>query len=143
MELRTIDKGNVVDVIKLEVRGDQRRFVATNAISLAQAYAHGEDAWARACYVDDVLVGFVMLDLSEAPALWLWRLMIGQEHQRRGHGKAIVDAVVAYGKEHPTMTHLMTSYVPGEGTPGPFYEGYGFAPTGAVEEGEVLLRLDW
>ncbi len=39
---------------------------------------------------------------------------------------------------------LLTSYFPeGDGTPGPFYERLGFAPTGAVDDnGEIILRLD-
>jgi catechol 2,3-dioxygenase-like lactoylglutathione lyase family enzyme len=32
-----------------------------------------------------------------------------------------------------------TSYVPEPGGPGPFYLGLGFTPTGAIDEGEVVL----
>ena len=38
---------------------------------------------------------------------------------------------------------MWTSAVPGDGSPLPFYERYGFVPTGElVFDGEVLLRLE-
>ena len=36
----------------------------------------------------------------------------------------------------------ITSAGQGEGTPQPFYERYGFVPTGEIMEDEVVLRLD-
>ena len=36
---------------------------------------------------------------------------------------------------------IVTSAVPGEGSPLPFYEKYGFERTGNVHDGEVELRL--
>lgn len=39
-------------------------------------------------------------------------------------------------------TELLTSYTTGEGEPWPFYERFGFVPTGELDaEGEVILRL--
>ena len=50
---------------------------------------------------------------------------------------AIVDTIRAEG-----ATELLTSYVPGEGGPWPFYRRFGFVPTGELdEEGEIILRL--
>ena len=84
-------------------------------------------------------------DVTPAPGLlgpyYLWRLLIGAEHQGRGYGTAILDEVVALLRAEG-VTELLTSYVPGEGTPEPFYRRYGFVPTGEVEDGEVVLRLD-
>ena len=39
-------------------------------------------------------------------------------------------------------TELLTSYHPGDGEPWPFYQRFGFERTGAIEEGEYVLRLD-
>ena len=143
MDLRTIVEDNVYAVMKLAVHDDQKKFVAPNAASLAEAYAVGADAWPRACYDGDDLVGFVMLHLApDDPHVYIWRMMIGADHQRKGYGKRILDAVVAHARTLDGKTHLLTSYVPGDGSPGPFYEGYGFAPTGEVDEGEIVLRYD-
>ena len=50
--------------------------VAPNAASLAQAH-FSENAWLRAIYADDTLVGFVMLyDAPDEQEYFLWRYMI-------------------------------------------------------------------
>jgi hypothetical protein len=40
-------------------------------------------------------------------------------------------------------TELLTSYTTGDGEPWPFYERFGFVPTGERDEaGEIILSLD-
>jgi diamine N-acetyltransferase len=36
---------------------------------------------------------------------------------------------------------LFTSYEPGDGEPWPFYQRFGFEPTGEIDDGEIVLRL--
>lgn len=55
--LREITADTVRTVTKLAVREDQTRFVVSNAVSLAQALFTPE-AWYRAIYAGDELVGF-------------------------------------------------------------------------------------
>ena len=43
-------------------------------------------------------------------------------------------------RTRPGATSLGTSCVSGEGGPGPFYEKQGFAYTGEVDSGELVLR---
>jgi predicted dithiol-disulfide oxidoreductase (DUF899 family) len=38
---------------------------------------------------------------------------------------------------------LLTSYEPGEGEPWPFYQQFGFQPTGEIDDGEIMLRLSF
>ena len=43
----------------------------------------------------------------------------------------------------PAPLELLTSYTTGEGEPWPFYERFGFVPTGERDEaGEIILSLD-
>lgn len=139
--LREVDKKNVGSLIKLEVAEEQRCFVAPNAASLAQAYVHPE-AWPRAIYADDKPVGFVMLSVEqEKPEFWVWRLMIGSEHQGKGYGRAAMEAVIEHVRGLPGATELKLSFVPKPGNPRPFYESLGFELTGEVDEGEKVMRL--
>ena len=39
-------------------------------------------------------------------------------------------------------TELFTSCVPGEGSPGPFYERLGFVYTGREDDGELVMRRE-
>ncbi|MEV0678905.1 GNAT family N-acetyltransferase [Actinosynnema sp. NPDC050436] len=148
VHLREITDDNVAEVRRVRVRRRQRMFVDSVSESLAEAAATPQAApWYRAVYADDVPVGFVMLSWNARPApgvlgpYYLWRLLVDRRHQRRGYGGAalrlVVDLVRADG-----AAELLTSYQPGVGEPLPFYERFGFAPTGEVDDGEVVLRLD-
>lgn len=141
VELVELTEDNVRAVIDLSVRRDQDDFVAPNAVSIAQAYV-SPDAWPRAIYADDQPVGFVMLSLEpDRPQYYLWRFMIDGRHQRRGHGTAALAAVVEFVRARPGATELLSSYVPGDGSPGPFYLAFGFEETGRSHDGERVIRL--
>jgi diamine N-acetyltransferase len=153
--LRTIDWDNLHAALALDVDPAQQQFVASNAVSLAEAHFN-PGAWFRAVYAGDVLVGFVMLfdptipgaiasDPVEPTDMVLWRLMIDRRYQRQRLGRRTLDAV----KEHIVglnrFRRLLTSYVPGPGGPKDFYLAYGFAETGRLwddgTEVEIALRL--
>jgi diamine N-acetyltransferase len=128
---------------------------------LGSMASHFEDAVtdARACprmwsvHDGDLLVGFVMIsdgipaerlaaDDDLVGPYYLWRLLIDERFQGRGHGTATIDAVVAYLRDRPGADVLWTSCEAGPGSPQPFYLRYGFVLTGDVKWGEDLLRLD-
>ncbi|MFD9705444.1 GNAT family N-acetyltransferase [Lentzea sp. NPDC059081] len=149
IRLVEVTDANCDAVIAVRVHPAQDRFVASVEKSFEHAAEHPEaNPWFRAVFAGDEPVGFVMLswDVTPAPGLlgpyFLWRLLIGAGHQGRGYGTAILDEVVALLRAEGA-TELVTSCVPGEGTPEPFYRRYGFVPTGEVDEdGETVLRLD-
>ena len=143
--LREITSDTVVAVTRLAVAPAQQGFVASNALSLAQAL-FSDDAWYRAVYADDELVGFVMLSdetLKASPPaepnVGLWRLMIDQRHQRRGIGREVIGQVLAYVRSRPGVHSFYTSYVPEPGGPEGFYLGLGFVPNGEIDDGEVVV----
>jgi diamine N-acetyltransferase len=132
----------------------QEEFVASVEVSLDEAGQYPE-ACARhwAAYDGDEIVGFVMISdgipqatLDADPTLLgpycLWRLLIDEGHQGRGYGTAAIDALVAYLRTQTTADTLIVSCGLGEGSPKPFYERYGFVPTGQFHEGELVLELD-
>ena len=141
VELREITGDTVREICRLAVAPGQSRFVAPNAVSLAEAHFSPE-AWARAVYADDVPVGFAMLSLDITKAeYFLWRFMVADGFQRRGYGAAALQLLVDHIRTLPGATALLTSWVPADGGPEPFYRGLGFEPTGEVDEGEVVGRL--
>jgi diamine N-acetyltransferase len=148
VHLREITDDNRDAVCALRVRRDQKRFVASVASSLDDAADEPEaNPWYRAVYSGDEPVGFVMLSWNVPPGrpgvigrYFLWRLLIDKRHQRRGIGREvltqIIDLVRADGG-----TELFTSYEPGDGEPWPFYQQFGFQPTGEIDDDEIVLRL--
>ena len=138
--------------LALRVAAHQEQFVAGVEESMLDAVRYPE-ALARfwAVYDGEEIVGFAMIsdgipeDVLEAdPTLvgpyFLWRLLIDERRQRTGYGTATLDAVADYVRSRGG-TELLTSYHIGEGGPAPFYERYGFVPTGRITEGEPVLRL--
>lgn len=141
--LREVTADTVRAVCALEARPPG--FVSPNAVSIAQAYFHPE-AWFRAIYADEELVGFVMLeDSSLAPSppteleVSLWRFMIDVKHKRKGYGRAALRLVIAdVQRRHPGLKRLSTSCVKAPGTPRPFYESLGFVFSGEMDEDEEI-----
>jgi len=141
ISLREVTAETVRAVCALDVRPEQRGYVAPNAVSIAQAHFEPK-SWFRAVYADDTPVGFAML--HEDPAeqeYYLWRFMVAGEHQGKGYGRRALDLVVAHVREQPGAKELVSSYVPGDDGPGEYYRRYGFVETGEVEEGELVIRL--
>jgi diamine N-acetyltransferase len=143
--LQPITDANVAAVCALKVAPHQASFVATNLWSLAQAYAAYAIAWPRAIVAAEEPVGFLMLEIDpdekDGRPFWLWRLMIDERHQRKGYGRQAIALVIEELRPRGAQA-LYTSWVPGDGTPGPFYRGLGFEPTGEVDDGEIVARLE-
>jgi len=147
VSLREITAETVGAVVRLAVAENQTAFVATNAVSLAQAL-FAPDAWYRAICLDDQPVGFVMLaDESlrrpppPQPQITVWRFMIDARFQGRGIGRAALLLVIEEVRQRGIFKTLLLSYVPGTGCPEPFYRGLGFLPTGRMDGREVVLAL--
>jgi diamine N-acetyltransferase len=155
IELRDIvTEADRAAALGLRTAPGQEQFVASVEQSFADAVSYPEARpryWG--VYDGDAIVGFAMIS-DDVPAetlegdhtlvgpYFLWRLLIDERHQRKGYGTATLDAVVAYVRGKPNGEALLTSAGQGEGSPQPFYERYGFVPTGDLVEGEVVLRLD-
>lgn len=146
VSLREITADSVLPVCRLDVREEQKGLVAPNAVSIAQAHFEPA-AWFRAIYADEELVGFVMLydptrtaTPEEAGVAYLWRLMIDARHQHRGHGARTLALVIEHVRRLSGVTVLRTSYVDRPGNASALYLAAGFVPTGAIDDGEIVLE---
>jgi len=147
VSLREITADSVRQITTLAVGPEQQRFVACNAVSLAEALFN-EEAWYRAIYLGDTPAGFVMLydeSLRSVPPaelqIGLWRFMIDRSFQGQGIGAAALEQVIAHVRSKNLFTSLEVSYVPGPGCAERFYLRAGFQHTGRVDNGEIVLEL--
>ncbi|MFN8445799.1 MAG: GNAT family N-acetyltransferase [Caldilineaceae bacterium] len=141
VSLREVTKENLRDVMRLSVGDHQQGFVASNAVSLAQAHFE-EYSWYRAVYADETPVGFVMIaDRPEIPEYYLWRFMIDKRYQHLGFGKQAIQLLIEHVRTRPKATELLVSCVPGDGSPCPFYQKLGFVHTGNEHDGEMEMKL--
>ena len=122
IHFKRINSDTVLEVCKMSetLPIEQRKYVADNALSIAQAY-YSENVWMRAIYAEDEPVGFLMLRIGsdwadgiDCPGVFLWRLMIAYPHQGKGYGKAAVILLVEHLRALG-VPKLYTSYHLGEG----------------------------
>ncbi|SHJ05620.1 diamine N-acetyltransferase [Clostridium cavendishii DSM 21758] len=153
IELRKITEDNFNECIKLEPKEEQKRFVAPNIRSLAEAYValSNNDCipMTYAIYNDDIMVGFIMLaynedeDHEEENVYWVCRLMIDKRHQGNGYGKeAMIKAIEVirtfpYGK----ASKVSLSYEPENEGAKRLYASLGFIETGIIEDDEMVANL--
>jgi diamine N-acetyltransferase len=146
ISLQPITFDTVRSINRLSVREDQKRFVALNSESLAQALFCPE-AWYRAIYSEEVPIGFVMLhdpsltsDVRPAK-VFVWRFMIDERFQGRGFGEAALRLVIEHVRSKAVTSELYLSHVEDPASAGPFYRKLGFEYTGEIDEGELIMKL--
>ncbi|MEX1006015.1 MAG: GNAT family N-acetyltransferase [Acidimicrobiia bacterium] len=147
LALAEIDSETSYDVFRLRTHKTQERFVAPMGASFTDAlFPESVDGaplvpWMRAITADGTPVGFVMLALTNPhhPEPYLWRLLIDRMHQRRGIGGRALDLVEDACRAMGDRA-LLTSWVPGRGSPEPFYLRRGYEPTGEIVDGEIEGR---
>jgi len=143
VELRDITRDNWRSCVRLKVAPDQERFVASNAVSLAQS-KYEPECVPLAVYDDDTMVGFVMYRPEDYGLSKIWfidRLMIGQQYQGKGYGRAAMEAVIARLKAIPGYNAVLISFVPGNDAAQHLYTSLSFEDTGEIEQGELVYRL--
>ena len=152
IELRDITKKNYFDVLNLEVQPNQRNFIASNSISLAEAYVYdknGDFIVPLAVYDEEVLVGFVMIAYDQKIGIskgnyLLFRFMIDKRFQGLGYFKPTMDAVIDFVRTELAgkATSLWLSYEPENKHARSCYLHYGFKETGQVIEDEIVAIYD-
>ncbi len=141
VKLTKVTGDTVRQVCNLSVRDDQKKFVAPNSISIAQAY-FSKYAWFRAIYYNKNPIGFVMLeDQPDKPEYYLWRFMIDSQYQKNGLGRRATKLIIEHVKTLPNAAELLTSVIQAERGPQVFYEKQGFELTGENVAGEAIMRF--
>ena len=141
VSLREITQETVNSILDLRVTKEQEQFVASNAVSIAQAH-FSEDAWFRAIYADETPVGFLMLsDQPDKGEYFLWRFMVDAQHQGKGYGCRALELLIDYVKTRPNARELFLSHVPGAGSPEGFYRKLKFEHTGEKAGEELVMKL--
>lgn len=142
VSLRRITSKTVREICDLSVSDNQKKFVAPNAVSIAQAY-FCRYAWFRAVYADETPVGFAMLyENPKRGTYYLWRFMIDAKHQGKGYGRKALDLIIERVKKKPRAKAFLLSVVRAEGSADNFYKKFGFDFTGKVEGGEHVMKAN-
>lgn len=139
--LQSITKENIWEILSLEVEESQKNLVASNAVSLAQAYVSPE-AVPYAIYHDEIPVGFVMYCLDpDDDEYWIWRLMVDKRYQARGYGYDAMLLVLQEIKKDPLKSKVFLGVDPEGVGSKKLYTKLGFRDTGSIQEGEEVWML--
>ena len=161
VRLERITPENVWDVLDLRVTKEQKNFVASNGVSIIQAYtAIGTEcsAFPFAIYRDNRPVGFLMIGYNEA-ALYvdddeepptalrnnysLWRLMIDKRYQKRGYGREAIRLALDFVRTWPCgeAEYCEVSYEPENEVAARLYRSFGFVENGEKDGDETVAVL--
>ncbi|MCI8624257.1 MAG: GNAT family N-acetyltransferase [Provencibacterium sp.] len=157
MELRTIGFHNLWEIVRLSVKESQKSFVASNTVSLLEAYAalsSGCTALPFGLYEGEQPVGFVMFgygktedgdepDIAEGNYC-LWRFMIDERFQGKGLGRKALEASLRYLQTFPCgeAGYCWLSYEPENTVARALYQSAGFIETGATCGNERVAVLE-
>lgn len=142
ISLRELTKENFLECVNLKVAEDQKYFVATNVMSIAQSkvYPH---LIPLAVYNDEQMVGFCLHGLCEDKKFWISRLMIDEKFQRQGFGKEMTLKLIKKMSEYEGCKEIYLSFEPENKFAEKLYLNIGFEHTGETDEdGEIIMRYN-
>ncbi len=157
LRLEKVTAKNVWDILKLRVEDSLKEFVASNDVSMIEAYTTitgNGYAFPFGIFDDDTLVGFLMIGYDtddywdDAPEIAkgsynLWRLMIDKNYQHRGYGKGAVRLALDFIRTFPCgkAECCWLSYEPENTVAKKLYSSFGFTETGDMDGDESIAVL--
>lgn len=151
VNIRPVTKKNWRELGKLQVRDDQKNFVAANIWSIAESqfgYDHPVDGhwdmFPYGIYDDDKPIGFLMIGYNYVHPEnqgFVIRLMIDEKYQGQGYGRAGMQWILDHYRADERVQAIGISYEPDNDVARKLYASLGFVETGEIFEGEVIAVL--
>ena len=143
IHLEPVTYDNFIEVSWLELKENQKNFIATNAFSLAQS-KYQEECIPKAIVVHSNIVGFLMYCLDRTDhEYWIYRLMIDQRFKGLGYGQKAMEIILEELKHIATNRLIKISFEPENIAAKQLYEKLGFQSTGIIDGGEIIYELTW
>ncbi len=126
INFKEIDKSNYNSCINLKVADHQKDYVASNAISLVQAF-YEDELYPIGIYNDEEMVGFILYDYDKKLEGWSFsRFMIDINHQNKGYGSKALEKFLEFFHNKYEEENLYTSVEIDNEVAMKLYEKYGF-----------------
>jgi diamine N-acetyltransferase len=140
IDLRALTRANLVACLDLDVLPEQRRFVAPNVRSIAEAYVLPA-ADPRIVYADDEAVGFVLFHPNEdGPGHYIVRFMIDHRYQGQGLGRRALASAVDWVAAETRADRVRLSVLSENRVARSLYRSAGFVETGDIDRGELVME---
>ena len=147
IELRELTEENLQECFQLKVAEDQKQYIDSNENSWNAAKENADVARPFAIYCDGKMVGFTMFAFEEDyedpnDRYWLWRFMIDESLQGKGYGKAALQVIILYFKDHGANNMRLSTKETNVGALS-LYRRAGFRDTGEMNDEEIVLQMDF
>ncbi|MBH0322872.1 MULTISPECIES: GNAT family N-acetyltransferase [Bacillus cereus group] len=142
IHLKSINKSNWEEAIRLSVKAEQRTFIASNLYSIAEVQFL-DNFYAKGIYVGNKMIGFTMFGIDpDDNNYWIYRLMIDEKFQGKGIGKQAIYLVIEEVRQNnnTNIPLIMIGYHPENLTAKLVYKKAGFIETGLSSWGEQLAK---
>ncbi|MCC3866660.1 GNAT family N-acetyltransferase [Terrisporobacter mayombei] len=126
INFKEIDKSNYNTCINLKVGDHQKNYVASNAVSLVQAF-YEEKLYPIGIYNNEEMVGFILYDYDKELEGWSFsRFMIDINFQNKGYGSKALEKFLEFFHNKYPKENLYTSVEIDNEVAMKLYEKYGF-----------------
>jgi diamine N-acetyltransferase len=131
VEIVELTAENWYDCCELEVSEDQKEYIESNAISIAQSKFEFT-LKPYAIYFEEKVVGFLMYNSvqEELDGYWVYRIMVDKEFQGKGIGKAATKLMITEMAKLPSVKKIVVGYHPGNLGAHNLYSSLGFIDNG-------------
>ena len=138
-----ITEENFDTAVDITVTEEQDMAIAPVVYSLAQCYIMPDILEPYLILNDNTPVGFILFIVDSKESQYeICRFMIDKNYQKNGYGKAALLKAIEYLKEKGAkaieLSHQTNNYGVGK-----LYESVGFVYTGVIEDGEVMMKLEF
>jgi diamine N-acetyltransferase len=143
--LADVTEDNWEEVVGLKLKKNQRRFVASNAYSLAESkfnkYCHP-----RAIYYKNKVVGFIMYESMDEEAkpyeYFVYRFMVKRKYQGKGIGQQAMMLAIEEIKANENCKTITICYASENKRAKKLYRSCGFEEIGLDEDGQMIAKID-
>ena len=141
--LREITNNNFEDCVKLKVSENQKKFVATNVMSIAESKV-SPNLIPLAVYNDEEIVGFTLHGQDpKSKKYYIVRLMIDENFQGKGFGKQATLKLIDLMSKEEDCNEVYLFFVEGNKGAENLYNNIGFERTGLIDEdGEIEMKYE-
>lgn len=143
VELRKITKENWYECTQLKITDEQKRYFPAPPVYWLAECRYMQDWYELAVYCDGRMIGFTVYGLDpDNDEYWICAIMIDQEHQGKGHGKAAIRQMIDLINSRHGRSKLYIGHRKENETAANLYESLGFIDTGERFNDEIIRRKD-
>lgn len=126
-----VNKDTWYDCCQLEISDDQKAFIESNAVSIAQSKFE-PSLKPFAIFYEDKVVGFLMYNTvpEELDAFWVYRIMVDKSYQGKGIGKTATALMIEGMIETLDVDKIVVGYHPENKGAHHLYSSLGFVDQG-------------